>query len=89
MRTLHKLVNDELEAMEFIVTAHTPFINRRIADLDLKENILIAAISREQGFVIPKGETVIRLKDHIVIITTDNKICSLNDIIRRSYRYHE
>lgn len=89
VRTLHKLVNDELEAMEFIVTAHTPFINRRIADLDLKENILIAAISREQGFVIPKGETVIRLKDHIVIITTDNKICSLNDIIRRSYRYHE
>lgn len=51
--------------------------------MKLKNNILIAAISRERGFVVPKGDTEIRLKDHIVIITTDRKICSLNDLVRR------
>ncbi len=83
VKTLHRLINDEIEAMEFVVTEHTCFVNKRIADLNFKDNILIAAISRERGFVIPKGDTVFYLKDHIVILTTDKKICSLNDIIRR------
>lgn len=83
VRTLHRLVNDEVEALEFVVTLQTSFLNKKVSEVNLKNNVLIAAISRERGFVIPKGDTEIRLKDHIVIITTDRKICSLNDLVRR------
>lgn len=83
VKTLHHLFNDEVDAMEFVVTPQTCFLNKKVSELKLKNNVLIAAISRERGFVIPKGDTEIRLKDHLVIITTDRKICSLNDLVRR------
>lgn len=83
VKTLHHLFNDDVDAMEFVVTPQTCFLNQKVSDVKLKNNILIAAISRERGFVIPKGDTEIRLKDHIVIITTDRKISSLNDLVRR------
>ncbi|GCF92254.1 potassium transporter peripheral membrane protein [Enterococcus florum] len=83
VKTLHKIINDEVEGLEFIVTKHTSFIDQKIASLNLREGLLIAAISRERGFVIPNGETRIRLNDHIVIITKDKKISNLNEIVRR------
>ncbi|MBO0454165.1 MULTISPECIES: Trk system potassium transporter TrkA [Enterococcus] len=83
VKTLHHLFNDDVDAMEFVVTPQTCFLNKKVSEVKLKNNILIAAISRERGFVVPKGDTEIRLKDHIVIITTDRKICSLNDLVRR------
>lgn len=83
VKTLHRLVNDDVEAMEFVVTPQSSFLNKKVSEVRLKDNVLIAAISRERGFVIPKGDTEIRLKDHIVIITTDRKICCLNDLVRR------
>ncbi|MDT2613199.1 Trk system potassium transporter TrkA [Enterococcus dongliensis] len=83
VKTLHHLFNDDVDAMEFVVTPQTCFLNQKVSDVKLKNNILIAAISRERGFVIPKGDTEIRLKDHIVVITTDRKISSLNDLVRR------
>ena len=82
VRTLHRLVNDDIEALEFVVTPHTSFLNKKVSEVKLKNNVLIAAISRERGFVIPKGDTEIRLKDHLVIITTDRRICCLNDLVR-------
>lgn len=83
VKTLHHLVNEDVEAMEFVVTPQTCFLNKKISEVKLKNNILVAAISRGKGFVIPKGDTEIRLKDHLVIITTNRKICSLNDLVRR------
>lgn len=83
VKTLHHLFNDDVDAMEFVVTPQTCFLNKKVSELTLKNNVLLAAISRERGFVIPKGDTEIRLKDHIVVITTDRKIYSLNDLVRR------
>ncbi|MBU5364034.1 Trk system potassium transporter TrkA [Enterococcus devriesei] len=83
VKTLHRLVNDDVEAMEFVVTSQSKFLDKKVSEVHLKDNVLIAAISRERGFVIPKGDTEIRLKDHIVIITTDRNICCLNDLVRR------
>lgn len=83
VKTLHRLVNDDVEAMEFVVTPQSRFLDKKVSEVQLKDNVLIAAISRERGFVIPKGDTEIRLKDHIVFITTDRNICCLNDLVRR------
>lgn len=83
VKTLHKIADDQVEAMEFVVTPNTTFVNQKLADVNLNPNVLIAAISREKGFIIPKGETTVRLEDHIVVISKDQKITNLNDIVRR------
>lgn len=83
VKTLYKIANDQLEALEFVVTERTSFVNKKIMDLKVKENILIAAITRENGFIIPNGETAIHVDDHIVVVTKDQKLGNLNDIIRK------
>lgn len=83
VRKLYKIVNDTIEAMEFVVTESTTFLNEKIRNLDLKNNVLIAAISREKGFIVPNGDTTIHLGDHIIIIAKDQRIGNLNDIVRR------
>lgn len=82
VKTLHYLVQGEVEALEFVVTAQSAFLNLQVSELNLKDNVLIAAISRERGFVVPKGETKIHLHDHLVILTTNRKVFSLNDLIK-------
>lgn len=83
VKTLHKFINNEVEAMEFVVTPSSSLANQQIMNLRLKQNILIAAISRENHLVIPKGTTTIHPNDHVIILTTkDHRIGKLNDILR-------
>lgn len=70
IRTLHKIVNEEVEVVEFVVTEKTSFVNKKLADIRTKDNVLIAAITRENGFIIPKGDTTINLEDRVIIIIT-------------------
>lgn len=83
IKTLHKMVNGEVEAIEFCVTEKAILANQKVADLQVKDNILLAAITRGNKFLIPRGDTTIHVKDHVIIITKDQQIKDINDIIRR------
>ena len=82
VKTLHRFINNEVEAMEFVVPQASKLVNQKIMDIQLKQNILIAAISRENNLVIPKGTTTIHSNDHVIILTTkDHRIGKFSDII--------
>jgi len=86
VKTLHKFINNELEAMEFVVTETSQLLNKKIMDLELKQNILFAGISRGNNLVIPNGSTVINLHDHVIILTIkDHRIGNLNDILLKRF----
>lgn len=81
VQTLYKIVNDQVEAMEFIVNSKTSFVGKRIQDINIKNGILIGAIYRGDDMIVPRGNQVIEHNDHLIIITTDFKIRRLNDIV--------
>lgn len=83
VKTLYKIVNGEVEASEFIVTSKIDFLGKTLNELRLKNHILVAVISRNNEIIVPKGETTIELNDHLIIISRDEKLKTLNDIIRR------
>lgn len=83
VKTLYKIVNGEIEASEFVVTDKTEFIGKSLNELQLKTHILVVAISRGNEMIVPKGETKVQLGDHLIIISRDEKLKTLNDIIRR------
>lgn len=83
VKTLYKIINGEVEASEFIVTEKVDFIGKTLYELKLKNHILVAAISRGNEMILPKGETTIELGDHLVIISREQRLKTLNDIIRR------
>ena len=82
METLYKLMDDKVEALEFVVKSGLDFSNVPFKLLKLKENILIAGIIRDRKTIIPSGDDVLLSGDKVVILAANQRINNLSDIIR-------
>ena len=83
VRTLYRLVNGKIEALEFAVNNETSFTKKPISELELKDNMLIACIIRGNKTITPNGKSVIQVHDRVIVITTDKHITNLEDILRK------
>lgn len=79
IRNLYK-IEEQAEIMEFVATGSTHNLGITLADLHLKNNILITAILRHNKLIIPKGKNKILEGDTVIIITTMKQLDDLNDI---------
>lgn len=79
--TLHKLVNNKVEALEFVAKDDKRLVNICLKDLRLKSNILIAGIIREGKAIIPNGDDMILVNDNVIVVTTNQFLDDLNDIL--------
>ena len=79
--TLYKLVNNKVEAVEFQAKENGKLLNICLKDLKLKSNILIAGIIREGKVIIPNGDDMILLNDHVIVVTTNQFLDDLNEIL--------
>ena len=62
---LYKLVNNRVEAIEFIAKANSKVSNICLKDLELKKNVLIASIIRDSEVIIPSGNDCIEKDDNV------------------------
>lgn len=58
---------NEIELRETQIDKNHPWKGKKIEDLDLEDHILVAMIKREDRNIIPKGQTVIRENDILVV----------------------
>lgn len=79
--TLYRLVNDRVEALEFLAKKQEKFFNVPLKTLKTKENCLIACIIRENEVIIPDGNSHIQLGDNVIVVTTHKNFDDLNDIL--------
>lgn len=80
VQTLYKIVNDQVEAVEFIVNDKTKHLNQPLMKIDFKKNILIAGILRNDVMIVPKGHDTLKSGDRIIIVTAHTRLQNLNDI---------
>lgn len=80
VQTLYRFAGDKAEALEFIAERDTKNLDKPIRDLKLKKNMLIAALVRKGEVMIPDGSDKIMQGDNVIVVTTNNKISSLDDI---------
>ncbi|MBQ8162850.1 MAG: Trk system potassium transporter TrkA [Clostridia bacterium] len=78
--TLYRLVNNQVEALEFLAKKQEKFYNQPLKTLKTKENCLIACIIRENKVIIPDGNSSIRLGDNVIVVTTHKNFNDLTDI---------
>jgi len=78
--TLYRLVNDRLEAMEFVVRESKEYVGIPLKKLKVKSGILIASIARGSEMIIPKGDDCIMLNDSVVVVTTNSGFEDLKEI---------
>lgn len=79
--TLYKLVNNKVEALEFIAKDRSKVLNKCLKDLKLKEKVLIAGIIHENGFIVPSGLDTISSGDKVIVVTAGQYLDDLDDIL--------
>lgn len=83
IKTLHRLVDGAVEALEFGVPADAPYLNVPLKDLKLRSGILLAGIVRRDGrIVIPSGGDALQAGDDVIVVTTDTSLQEIGDILR-------
>lgn len=83
VKTLHRIVEEKVEALEFSVTEDVPYLGVPLRDLKLKSGLLLAGIVRENGkIVIPSGQDALNLHDDVIVVTTDTSLRDIRDIFR-------
>lgn len=78
--TLYRLVNNQVEALEFLAKKAERIYDNPLKDLNIKENCLIACIIRNNEVIIPNGNDCIRLGDNVIVVTTHKNFDDLTDI---------
>ncbi len=82
VESLRKIIDNRIEALEFVVRENASYIGVPLKDLPVRRNSLIAAIVRKGSTIIPGGFDCIEKGDSVVVITEDiNSIDELDDII--------
>ena len=83
VKTLHRLVDGAVEALEFSVSRDLPYIGTPLKDLPLKSGILLAGIVRRNGkIVIPSGGDMLEPLDDVIVVTTDTNMQDIYDIFQ-------
>lgn len=82
IETMHFILDGKAEALEFRVKENSPIANKKLAELNLKENILIACINHGGKIIIPHGQDIILPGDTVIIVTLKEGFTDISDILR-------
>lgn len=81
IQSLYRLAEGKVEALEFLVGEDSGCVGLPISQLRLKPDIIICALIRKSGCIIPDGSTIVMPGDHAVIVCRAGKLRSLDEII--------
>ena len=78
--TLYRIVNNQAEALEFIVNQESELTAKPLSKIKMNKNVLIAAILRNNKMFVPDGNSQIAVGDTVVVVTTQH-LTTLSDIL--------
>ena len=83
-KTMHRIFSGDdgnVEAIEFHVNKKAKCLGIPIKALSIKREVLICCIVRNSEIIIPSGETQMQTEDIVIIISKNNEIRELDDIL--------
>lgn len=78
--TLYRLVNNKVEALEFLAKGKGDIFGKPLKELKMKDNSLVACIIRESKVIIPNGNSTIESGDNVIVVTTHTNFDDLTDV---------
>lgn len=85
--SLYRLEDDQVEVIEFAAIEHSDILNKRLKDLKIREDTLIACIKHEEldgRMEVASGESMISLGDRVLVITTNHSFQTIDDIVEQA-----
>lgn len=81
MESLHRIVDDRVEALEFRIRQNSLILDVPFADLDIRKGTLVACITRDGKTFTPTGKDSIQMGDTVIVVTTHKGISRLEQIL--------
>lgn len=81
VETLHRILDNRAEALEFKVKEGSELTGIPLAQLKTKENLLIGCITRNGVICIPRGQDSIQVGDSVIVVTSIKGLNDLQDIL--------
>jgi trk system potassium uptake protein TrkA len=78
---LYNIIQDKVEAAEFIIKEDYPVVDIPLSKLPLKKNVLVASITRGDTVIIPRGWDKILPGDAVVFISSDLALRDIADVL--------
>ncbi|PTL27682.1 Trk system potassium transporter TrkA [Lachnospiraceae bacterium oral taxon 096] len=84
VETLYRIVDNQVEALEFKIHSDASVVGVALEDLNLKDNVLIACINHHGVITIPNGKSVIGVGDTVIVVTTHTGLKDIRDILKEA-----
>jgi len=82
VETLYKLIENKVEALEFMIQTDSPVVGIPLSQLKVKPNVLVACINHDGKISIPNGNSIIRVGDSVVVVTSHLGFRDIRDILK-------
>lgn len=79
--TLYK-IGKKAEALEFTVLDGFKGVDTPLKQLTLKKNVLIGGIVRDDEFILPTGDSTIKVGDRVIVVSEEKQFTELSQILR-------
>ena len=82
IETLYRLNDNRVEALEFQIKEDSPVVGIPLKELNLKKNMIIGCITHKGKVEMPTGNSVIKVNDMVILITTTTGLHDIRDALR-------
>lgn len=82
IKTLYRILDDRVEALEFTVQQPSKATDVPLSELKLKNNLLVCCITRGDKIIIPRGSDCIKQGDSVIIVTLERGLNDISDIVK-------
>ena len=84
LNKLYRLEDDQVEVLEFEVSENSRVFNKKLKDLNIKSDTLVAIIEHGEldgQIEVAAGNSVIDMGDRVLVITKNENITQIDDIL--------
>jgi len=81
IKTLYRLLDDRVEALEFTVHEKSMATGIPLARLKLRKNLLVCCITRGKEIINPRGNDGLVVGDNVIVVTLDRGLHDVRDIL--------
>jgi Kef-type K+ transport system membrane component KefB/Trk K+ transport system NAD-binding subunit len=80
--TMYELLTRTDDARDLceIAIRNPAFLNRPLKDLDFPDDLLVVAVRKGGELVVPRGDTILRMGDHLTVLGSDDCIGNTRDL---------
>ncbi len=81
IKTMYRILDDRVEALEFTVSEESKLTNVPLSELKLKKGMLVCCITHGEDVIIPRGKDCIRLGDSVIVVTLERGLHDITEIL--------